>query len=213
MQGKAGGLDWTIWSDDAGSMGSITTYDVPAFKAAWNESGDFLARLGVQWDRSKTYDQLGTITAQFASKRTGNSGSQSGHDYSYIGMYGWSVSPCVEWYIVEDTFKGNPGNPDPANTTLKGTAVIDGETYTFYTRSTTGTGGSTCGANENMWMQFYSVRAKSRACGEISISKHFDAWAEKGMTLGKMDQAQLMVEVGSGTGTIEFSTAKIIVTP
>ena len=198
--GKAAGLDWSLWSN--GSGGSITTYDVPAFSAAWNNSGDFLARLGLQWNATKTYDQYGTITAQFAYKKTGTGGG-----YSYIGMYGWSVSPCVEWYIVDDSYNKMPVNP--GSTTNKGTADIDGGKYTLFTRPTTGTGGSKCSGTSS-WTQFYSVRQTARQCGQISVSEHFKAWEAAGMTLGKMDQAQILVEVGGGTGTIDFTVANVV---
>ncbi|MET0791049.1 MAG: glycoside hydrolase family 11 protein [Polyangiaceae bacterium] len=200
--GKAAGLDWTIWSN--GSGGSITTYDVEAFSAAWNNSGDFLARTGLQWNASKTYDAYGTITAQFAAKKTGTGGG-----YSYIGIYGWSVSPCVEYYIVDDSYNKMPVNP--GSTTNKGTAMIDGGTYTLYTRATTGTGGSKCPGTSS-WTQYYSVRQTARDCGQISITEHFKAWAAAGMPLGKMDQAQILVEVGGGSGSIDFSVASISAT-
>ncbi len=81
-------LAWTIWSN-GNSAGSITTYDTtPAFGATWSDSGDFLARLGLQWNATQTYDQLGTITAELNYKKTGTGGN-----YSYVGIYGWSVSP------------------------------------------------------------------------------------------------------------------------
>ena len=197
--GTAAGLSWTIWSN--GSAGSITTYTTPAFSAAWNNSGDFLARIGLQWNDTKTYDQFGTITAQFAYTKTGTGGG-----YSYIGIYGWSVTPCVEWYIVDDSYNKMPVNP--GSTTNKGTAMIDGGTYTLYTRPTTGTGGSKC-SGVSSWMQFYSVRQTARQCGQISISDHFAAWAAAGMTLGKMDQAQILVEVGGGSGSVNFTTANV----
>lgn len=201
--GKAAGLDWTIWSN--GSGGSITTYDVPAFSAAWANSGDFLARIGVQWNDTKTYDQLGTITADLDYTKSGTGGG-----YSYIGIYGWSTSPCVEWYIVDDSYNKMPVNP--GSTTNKGTAMIDGGTYNLYSRQTNGTGGSKCGSTTS-WVQFYSVRQTSRDCGTITISDHFKAWAAAGMTLGKMDQAQVLVEVGGGTGSVDFTTANVTVTP
>ena len=197
--GTAAGLAWTIWSN--GSGGSITTYAVPAFSASWKESGDFLARIGLQWNATKTYDQYGTINAEFNYKKTGTGGG-----YSYIGMYGWSVSPCVEWYIVDDSYNKMPVNP--GSTTNKGTAMIDGGTYNLYTRNTTGTGGSKC-QGVTSWLQFYSVRTTARQCGQISLTEHFDAWAKAGMTLGKMDQAQILVEVGAGTGTIDFTVANV----
>src|SRR5262249_20355430 len=118
-QGTASGLAWSIWSNGA-TAGSITTYSTPAFSAAWNGSGDFLARIGMSWGNSgKTVDSLGTVTAQFAETKTG-----SGGGYSYIGIYGWSVNPCVEWYIVDDSYNRMPVNP--GSTTNKGTAMIDG---------------------------------------------------------------------------------------
>ena len=197
--GTTSGLAWTIWSN--GSGGSITTYSTPAFSAAWNNSMDFLARMGLQWNNTKTYDQYGTISAQFAEKRSG-----SGGGYSYIGVYGWSTNPCVEFYIVDDSFNTMPVNP--GNTTNKGTVDIDGGSYILYTRSTSGTGGSKC-SGVNTWDQFYSVRKTARKCGTITISDHFKAWAAAGMTLGKMDQAQILIEVGGGNGSIDFTTANV----
>ena len=197
--GTAAGLSWTIWSN--GSAGSITTYSTPAFSANWNNSGDFLARIGLQWNDTKTYDQLGTINAEFNETKSG-----SGGGYSYVGIYGWSVSPCVEWYIVDDSYNTMPVNP--GNGTNKGTATIDGGTYNLLLRNTSGTGGSKC-SGVSSWSQFYSIRTKARTCGQISISEHFKAWAAAGMTLGKMDQAQILVEVGGGSGSVTFPVANV----
>ena len=199
--GMAAGLDWTIWSNQG--AGTITTYSTPAFSASWGGSGDFLARIGLQWNDTKTYDQLGTVNAEYSETKSGSGGT-----YSYIGIYGWSVSPCVEWYIVDDSYNTMPVNP--GSTTNKGTAMIDGGTYTLYTRPTSGTGGSKC-SGVSSWTQFYSVRQKARQCGQISITEHFKAWAAAGMTLGKMDQAQILVEVGGGTGSISFPVANVVV--
>jgi hypothetical protein len=197
--GSAAGLTWTIWSNVSG--GSITTYSTPAFSAEWNEAGDFLARIGLQWDDTKTYDQYGTISAQFSSTKSG-----SGGDYSYIGIYGRTTSPCVEWYIVDDSYDPMPVNL--GNVTNKGTKTIDGDSYAFYARAVSGTGSSRCSGDPS-WSQFYSVRQTARHCGTISISQHFDAWAAVGMTLGKMDQAQVLVEVGGGNGKIDFPVASV----
>lgn len=200
--GTAAGMAWTIWSN--GSGGSITYYDKPAFRANWNNSGDFLARLGLQWNATRTYDTYGTITAQYASSKTGTAGG-----YSYVGIYGWSVSPCVEYYIVDDSYNRMPVNP--GNTTNKGTASIDGGTYTLYTRNTTGTGGSKCPGTSS-WAQYYSIRQTARTCGQISITEHFDAWAAAGMPLGRMDQAQILIEAGGGVGSIDFTYAIVTAT-
>jgi len=203
-QGGKDNLAWQLWANNAAN-GSITTFTTPAFGAEWNNAGDYLARIGYEWgNAAKTYDAYGTITAQFAYKKTGTGGG-----YSYIGIYGWSTNPCVEWYIVDDSFNGMPVNP--GSTTNKGTAKIDDGDYTLYTRNTTGTGGSRC--NASSWIQYYSVRKTARQCGTISITQHFDAWKAAGMSLGNLLEAKILVEVGGGSGSVEFPVANVTLTP
>jgi endo-1,4-beta-xylanase len=202
-QGTAAGMSWSLWQN--GSGGSITTYSTPAFSSSWGpNSGDFLARIGLQWGNGKAYTSLGTVAADYAEKKTGDAGG-----YSYLGIYGWSTNPCVEWYIVDDSFKTMPVNP--GNTTNKGTVTIDGGDYILYTRNTSGTGGSRCGSVSN-WIQFYSVRKTARTCGRITISDHFAAWDKAGMTLGSVLEASILVEAGGGTGSIQFPTANVTAT-
>ena len=201
LTGGTGALSWSIWTNSG--AGTITTFPSAAFSASWNGSGDYLARLGEEWGNSgKTFDKFGTITAEFAETKTGTGGG-----FSYIGIYGWSTNPCIEYYIIEDSYNRMPVNP--GMTTNKGTATIDGAPYTFYTRPTTGTGGSRCGASVSSWTQFYSVRQTARQCGQISITEHFKAWAAAGMTLGSMLEAKLLIETGGGTGSINFTTASV----
>jgi hypothetical protein len=197
--GTANGYSWTIWSSGGG--GCLTTYSGAgaAFSATWNNSGDFLARVGLQWDRTKTYDQLGTISAEFAQTHTG-----SGGGYSFIGVYGWSVSPTHEYYIVEDSFNKLPLNPGG---TKMGTADIDEGTYVFYSRQASGA--SIDGSSS--FVQFYSVRQQARQCGHISISDHFKAWTAAGMTLGKMEEAKLLLEAGGGSGSGSFTVGSVTV--
>lgn len=196
-QGGSGNLAWQIWSNQG--TGTLTTFSTPAFSAAWNNSGDYLGRLGFEWGNGgKTYDSYGTITAQFASKKTGSGGS-----FSYIGIYGWSTNPCVEWYIVDDSFNTMPFTP--WNSSAKGSATIDGETYKIYSNSTNGTGGSRC--NASSWMQFWSIRQKARQCGTMTISDHFKAWDAAGMKLGNLLEAKILVETGGGSGSVNFPVA------
>ena len=198
-QGGSNNLAWQIWSNQG--SGTLTTFSTPAFTAAWNNSGDYLGRLGFEWGNGgKTYDQYGTITAGFAFKKTG-----SGGGYSYIGIYGWSTNPCVEWYIVDDSFGAMPFSP--YNSSQKGTAMIDGETYKLYSNGTNGTGGSRC--NASSWTQHWSVRQKARQCGTITISDHFKAWDAAGMKLGNLLEAKILVETGGGSGNVNFAVANL----
>jgi hypothetical protein len=202
--GSVGSETWSLWSNTVSSSACVTTYgSAPAFSASWGNNGDFLARFGKSWSGSSakpTASQY-TITAQFAETKMGTGGG-----YSYIGIYGWSLNPCIEWYIVDDSYARMPVNP--GNATLQGTATIDGGTYNLYTRPTTGTGGNECGSVTS-WTQYYSVRQTARTCGQISITQHFNAWAAKNMTLGTLNDAQITVEVGGGTGSVDFATASM----
>lgn len=202
-QGGSGNLAWQIWSNVG--TGSMTTYSVPAFTASWQDSGDYLGRIGFEWgNNGGSYESHGEITAQFAATKSG-----SGGQYSYIGMYGWTTDPCVEWYIVDDSYNNMPVNP--GNTTNKGTVDLDDGSYIMYTRNTTGTGGSRCSGVSN-WVQYYSIRTSARDCGTISLTKHFQAWESLGMTMGNLLEAKILVEVGGGTGHVDFPVANVMTT-
>ena len=169
-QGGSGNLAWQIWTNSG--TGYLTTFSTPAFSASWGGTGDYLGRLGFEWgNSSKQYTSYGTITADVVFKKSG-----SGGGFSYIGIYGWSNNPCVEFYILDDSMGSFPFNP--YNSSQKGTATIDGETYKLFSNQTNGTGGSRC--NQSSWSQFWSVRQKARQCGTITVSDHFAAWDTAG---------------------------------
>jgi len=189
---------WFLWS--SGTGGCISTFGQDgAFKATWNNSGDFLARMGLQFDETKTFNQYGTIGANLAFTKTGSAGG-----YSFIGIYGWSNNPLVEYYIVENSFAN--GVTTPYGTTQRGTFNVDGATYKVYS-----------GTKQNQpsihgtatFQQYFSVRQSPRQCGHVSISEHFKAWGNMGMTLGKMYEARILVEAGGGQGSISFTTANV----
>jgi endo-1,4-beta-xylanase len=176
-QGKAGDLTWSLWSNAVSSSGL--------------EFGN----------SSKTYDQYGTLKADFSFKKTG-----SGGGYSYIGIYGWTNNPCVEWYIVDDRFGTMPFNA--YNASQKGTATIDGESYKLFQNKTNGTGGSRC-TGVSQWDQYWSIRQTARQCGTITISEHFKAWEAAGLQMGGLLEAKILVETGGSQGSIEFPVANV----
>jgi hypothetical protein len=198
VSGTAYGLNYGGWTN--GSGGTITYFsNAHAFAAAWSSTGsnDFLAHLGLDFNPVKAYP-YGKIVAQFVETKTANPSPS----YSMIGMYGWMHSPCVEWYINEDSF----GNLQTGSTT----ATIDGATYYLTTNTTTGTGGNACeSGHTGAWVQMSSHRSSKRQCGTITLSDHFAAWAAKGWSLGSLASAYINVETGSGTGSIQFPVANV----
>jgi hypothetical protein len=196
--GTIGGFGWSIWS--SGSGGCITPAgNTAAFKATWNNSADFLARDGFQWNETKTYDQYGTVAADYAYTKTGTAGG-----YSFIGIYGWSNNPLVEYYIVDDWF--GSGSAPTGGGSLKGTFTADSGTYKVYTHqqvnqpSIHGT---------TTFMQFFSIRQTPRQCGHISLTDHYNEWKSLGMELGKMYEAKLLIEAGGGSGSIDYSVGNM----
>jgi hypothetical protein len=196
--GKAGNLSFELWSNSYSGSACITYYTTPSFSAKWNNNGDYLARVGAEWG-GKSISSLGEVTAEFTYKKTG-----SGGGYSYIGVYGWAKSPCVEYYIIEDSFNGMPFNP--WNMQQKGSATIDGEVYKFYAGQTNGTGGSRCGTP---FQQYWSVRQKGRQCGVMTITKHYEEWAKVGMKMDSILEAKILVETGGGSGSVDFPIANV----
>jgi endo-1,4-beta-xylanase len=197
-QGRlTGGFQWSIWS--SGSGGCITPYNADcAFKATWKESGDFLARAGFQWNSTQTHDVLGTVTADYTFTRSGTGGS-----FSYIGVYGWSKNPLVEYYIVEDWFsKPNAGSN-------VGTITIDGDAYTVYKNTRVDQPSIEGTATFD---QFFSIRQVPRQCGHIAVSQHFAEWDRLGLRLGNMYEAKLLAEAGGGEGMVDFTSATMTLT-
>ena len=201
-QGTLGnGVSWSVWlSNSTSGTNCGTFYGVDAaFKASWNmpSDGDFLARAGLQWNKTQTHEQLGTISADFAYTKTNVTDTKG-----YIGVYGWSSGPLVEFYIVEEWMGWNPAS----NAEKKGTFEVDGGTYDVYTH--TQVNQPSIEGNQT-FPQYFSIRQTARQCGHISISEHFKQWGTLGLNLGKMYEAKLLVEAMSGSGTIDFTTGKV----
>ena len=115
--------------------------------------------------------QLGNITMSYACNYQPNGNS-------YLSVYGWTVDPLVEYYIIESWGTWKP----PGNVASKGTVTIDGGTYDIY--ETTRVNQPSIKDNTT-FQQYWSVRQQKRTSGNISVSEHFKAWENKGMKLGR----------------------------
>ena len=203
-QGGTGNLAWQIWSNKG--TGTLVTFaNTTAFSSGWSDSGNYLGRMGFEWGSAgKSFETYGDISAQFAETKSGSSGGS----WSYIGIYGWSNNPCIEWYIIDDSYSKMPTNPGSCTNMSNSPLSIDGGKYTMCVRSTSGTGGDRCGG-AGTWNQYYSIRQDNRTCGTISVTEHFKAWAAAGNKLGNLLEVKILLEVGGGTGTVDFPIANV----
>ena len=201
--GNVSGQDWFLWYD--GGSGCMTAYDnlSGAFTAQWNNPGDFLARIGHWFDETQTFEELGEIGADLSFSKQGSAGG-----FSFVGIYGWSTSPLVEYYIVEDSYGNGPAQPFGGQ--LRGNFTVDGAQYNVY--STTRTNAPSINGTAD-FPQFFSVRQNPRQCGHVSISEHFRQWQRMGMTMGMAKEAKILVEAGGGNGSITFTHANVTITP
>jgi len=187
---------YEIWYQ--GGNNNMTFYDNGTYKASWNGTGDFLARVGFKYNEDKSYSELGPIDAYFKWSKSGSAGG-----YNYIGIYGWTVDPLVEYYIVDDWFS------EPGANLLgqrKGEFTVDGATYEIY-QNTRNNAPSIKG--NQTFPQYFSKRRGARSCGHIDITAHFKKWEELGMRMGKMYEAKVLVEAGGGSGSFDVSYFKM----
>jgi hypothetical protein len=176
-----------------------------AFRAEWNNPNDFLGRVGYFWGSGNKYASYGNIFCDFEYTRSGR-GTAGG--YSYIGIYGWSRNPLIEYYIVEDWF-GNQWQSDTSpmgagttGGTVIGNFTIDDSNYIIY-KSKRENKPSINGTAT--FDQYFSIRQSPRKSGTISITEHFKKWEELSLNLGNMYECKFLVEAGGGVGWFDAS--------
>lgn len=188
--GTNNGYYYEHWTDGTGSA-CMTLGSGGTFSVTWTNCGNFVARKGRSYDDTQTYQQLGNISITYAC-------SYSPNGNSYLAVYGWTHQPLIEFYVVDGW-----GNWRPPGASSMGTVNIDDGTYDIY-RTTRVNQPSIEGTAT--FDQFWSVRTVSKSSGTISVTKHFDAWAAKGMTLGKFHECSMAVEGYQSSGNANMTT-------
>jgi hypothetical protein len=208
-KGSAGsGLGYELWFEGPGS-GCMTVHGVDgAFSSEWSggDDFDFLARVGLDYGQNQTHQEIGTVSVEFAETKT-----EEGGGLTYIGIYGWTVNPLREFYILDDWGSVKPAGVASDGTPRDevGTLEADGETYDVWKKTRTNKPAIT-GPSET-FDQYFSIRRTARQCGTISVSEHFHAWEELGLPLGNFHEIKLLAEAQFNSGTINFTTAKFVV--
>ena len=133
--------------------------------------------------------------------------------YAYIGVYGWTQSPLIEWYIVDSW--GSQGRPTWCGTLVK-TVTIDGAEYDIYKDDITQARGTIEGTKT--FTQYWSIRKTARKCGTINITAHFNAWESAGLKMGSsLYEAKILGEAGqypeehNANGSFDFNYARVYV--
>jgi len=210
-QGDITGTPWQYEQWSQGGNASMTYYDNGTYMANWAGSPDYMTRVGYRYDLSGIDHKTKCFYADYKYNKSGSA------QYGYIGVYGWTQNPEVEFYIVDDWF----AKPSEMYIGEKfGEIYVDGATYTIHAflrqQEPSQSGTST-------FLQIFSVRQTPRQCGHIDISAHFRKWDElftgqtktlrgsKGggsiqLKFGKVTEVMLYAEAGgNATGSIDYT--------
>lgn len=190
--GNHGGYDYELWKDSGTT--SMTLNDGGTFSCQWSNINNALFRKGKKYNETQTHQQIGDISVKFGCDYQPNGNS-------YLCIYGWTVDPLVEYYIVDSW-----GSWRPPGSTSKGTITVDGGTYDLY--ETTRTNQPSIKGTAT-FQQYWSVRTSKRTSGTISVSDHFTAWESKGMKMGKMYEVAFTIEGYQSSGKADVHTMSI----
>ncbi|HEX3020198.1 MAG TPA: glycoside hydrolase family 11 protein [Chitinispirillaceae bacterium] len=184
------GYHYEMWKQDPGTVKMTVPNDEAKFDVEWRNIQNFVARVGLVYDETKTHEQIGTFTADLEFQK---SSIQNG--LAYFGIYGWTVEPLVEYYIMEDWVSWRPRGGDGSGHQSKGTITVDGAQYDVVTRQMNNQPSIKGTAS---FPQVFSIRQNTRSSGSISISEHFKQWEKLGIKFGNLYEVKIKVESYNG---------------
>jgi len=185
--GTNGGMYWQMWNNGQGSA-CLTLNSPSSYSSTWSSIGDFVD--GVGWNPGST-----SRTVSFSGSMSASGGT------ALLSLYGWSTSPLVEYYVIEDDLGGSP-----ALGTLMGTMTSDGATYKIYEHQQVNQPSIQGTAT---FEQYLAIRQGNTTSGTITFPNFVSAWASHGMNLGTMNYQIMATESfggGSGNDSVSVNT-------
>jgi len=160
--------------------------------------------------QAKPYTSYKNLYVDYNYTRSANG---TGGGYSYIGVYGWTKDPLVEWYIVEDWFgDGILSSPGILGTYKGEFTTSDGVKYKIYRNERPAGAGNILGDGK-AFPQYFSVRQRANnspetpMCGTVAINEHFKEWETfDDMKMGTdLYDVKFLIEAAGGIGWFEAS--------
>ena len=187
------GFDYELWTQNEGEKAQMTLTGGGTFSCEW-EALNCLFRTGKKLGSVSDYKHYGNMIIDYAAKTEITKG-----DVCYLGIYGWTVDPLMEFYVIDKHFAYKP----PGGKGFVGKFEVDGGVYEVFvdTRveqpSIQGTA---------TFPQIFSVRTEMRDSGIITLHEHFKAWEKMGLDVGgNLYEIALCVEGYNTAGSAEVS--------
>jgi endo-1,4-beta-xylanase len=173
------GYWYTFWKDNQGSV-TMTMGSNGQFSVNWSNTGNFVCGKGWQ-----TGSENRTITW------TSNNGNAQ-----YVGVYGWTTNPLVEYYIPR------------SGGTNRGTYQADGTTYTLYTNTRVNKPSI---VGDTTFEQYFCGGGSG---GSVNFGEHCNGWRSLGMGVGNQNYQVLAIEGwGGSSGSASATLGGTTTTP
>ena len=194
---------YELWNQNSQGTACMSIGKGALFNGKWSDIENYLARRGLEYNQTKEHQEIGRFYANYncnykpSKKPVGN---------SYLSVYGWTIDPLIEFYIIENWQNWIPSMADSAK--LKGSVFLNGSFYDIY---------ENVRVNQpsikgiTTFKQYFSIRRNKQSCGTVNISEHFAKWEEFGMDLGKMHEVSFVVEGYQNSGSFRFKDLKLYV--
>ena len=200
--GVQDGYIYELWNQQGRGVGCMTLDSGALFSGKWIDVENYLARRGLGFNQTKEHNEIGT----FITRYNCNYNPSTAKGNSYLSVYGWTVDPLIEYYIIEDWRNWIPSMD--ANATLKGTVEVNGSIYDIYENIRVNQPSI---KGNTTFKQYFSIRRDPRNSGTINISAHFNQWMSLGMEMGKLHEVSFVVEGYQSSGAFEFKTLEVFV--
>ncbi|RAL13186.1 glycoside hydrolase family 11 protein [Aspergillus homomorphus CBS 101889] len=177
----AAGFYYSLYNANGADVGYTEYPTTGQFELGWSAKTEFLGGKGYRGGNPRSLTWDGYFTAE--------------GDWT-LAIYGWTLNPVTEWYIVESHGSGTPGNGH-----ILGQVNSDGGLYDVYSlpyRNVPKIYGVT------NFDQHWSVRRSHRTSGTVDVAAHFRRWKEMGLDPGTPIFQMVTLEGFSGKGYLNF---------